>query len=168
MIAFYATVTELPPNLFYFLKKLSLTRLTFLPNIFAEVYQGQSSYDSSIPARIADIDGKYSFSSNAGGLMFFVFVYMSVSTIIYLFTTRMNTNRPLRELFEKIYQTRVRFGIIHDFLWIFSLNVFVCGFLQYYNLQNAGDVALATIYIIFFLALILALFIYRVRKYNDP
>lgn len=34
MIAFYALVVELPPNLFYFMKKLSLTRLSLLPNIF--------------------------------------------------------------------------------------------------------------------------------------
>lgn len=34
MIAFYALVVELPPNLFYFMKNLSMTRLSLLPNIF--------------------------------------------------------------------------------------------------------------------------------------
>jgi len=39
MIAFYAYVIELPPNLFYFLQKLSYTRLGFLPNMFTSLYE---------------------------------------------------------------------------------------------------------------------------------
>jgi hypothetical protein len=167
MIAFYALVVELPPNLFYFMKKLSLTRLSFLPNIFSGVYNPPSGYSTDIPSRVIDLDGELSFSLMCGSYFFILLIYSFVSFIIYCLTTKYNTNRPLRELFTKIYQTKAKWGTLNDFLWLFSLNVFVCGFMQFRYIANAGDVTLAVISLLLFLGAILALFIYHVKKF-DP
>lgn len=96
MIAFYALVTELPPNLFYFMKKLSLTRLFFLPNVFKGIYTAPSGFSSDIPSRVTDIDGVLSFSMTCGSYFFLLLIYGFVSAIIYALTTKHNTNRPLR------------------------------------------------------------------------
>jgi hypothetical protein len=96
MIALYAYVIELPPNLFYFMKKLSLTRLSLLPNVFSGVYVAPASYVASIPTRVLDVDGQLSFSVNAGSLVFILLIYLFLAALIYLISTKFNSNRPLR------------------------------------------------------------------------
>lgn len=49
MIALFAYITDLPPNFFYFLKQLSMTRLSFLPNLLSGLYQQPPGYVDSIP-----------------------------------------------------------------------------------------------------------------------
>ena len=129
MIALYAFITDLPPNFFYFLKELSLTRLIFLPNVLTNIYNDPIGYTDSIPVRVIEVDSKLSFSVNAGSYLFLVFIYFGVGLIIYLVSRKFNSNRPLREVFEKIYHIRVKWSIIWDVLWIFSLNIFFCGFM---------------------------------------
>lgn len=51
MIAFYAFITDLAPNFFYFLQRVSLTRLSFLPNILAGIYKTPSGFVSYLPTR---------------------------------------------------------------------------------------------------------------------
>lgn len=165
MIAFFALVNDLPPNLFFFLKKLSLTRLSFLPNIFAGVYSSPSGYSTDIPSRVTDIDGSLSFSLACGSYFFVLLVYSGISFIIYALTTKYNNNRPLRELFTKVYDCKVKWGTLNDLLWIFSLNVFVCGFMQFRYTDNGGDVALAVISLIVFLGLLIALFVNHIKNY---
>lgn len=99
MIALFAFITDLPPNFFYFLKKLSLTRMSFLPNIFSGVYQQPSGYVESLPVKAVEVDGQLSFSMNAGGYFFVVLIYLCLGGLFYLVSRKFNTNRPLRELF---------------------------------------------------------------------
>lgn len=167
MIAFYAYVSELPPNLFYFMQKLSLTRLGFLPNVFAGVYEPPQSFTTDIPSRVVEVDEKLSFTSSAGSYVFVLLVYGAVSVVVYLLTTKNNTNRPLRELFTKIYNTRVKLGVFNDFLWMFMLNILVTGFTQFRYTANPAEVAIAAISLLLFIGAAAALFLYRVKKY-DP
>lgn len=166
MIAFYALVTELPPNLFYFLKKLSLTRLSFLPNIFAGIYTPPSGYSADIPSRVIDLDGSLSFSLTCGSYFFVLIIYAVISFIIFALSSKYNSNRPLRELFTKIYECRVKWGALNDFLWLFALNIFVCGFMQFRYTENGGDVALAVVTLLLFLGALIALFVYHILKYE--
>ena len=78
-----------------------------------------------------EIDGYLSFSKTSGSYFTILLIYAAICLVIYLLTTKYNSNRPLRELFTKIYNVRVKWGIFNDFLWLFSINVFICGFLQY-------------------------------------
>jgi len=167
MIAFYALVTELPPNLFYFIKKLSLTRLSFLPNIFASLYSPPTGFSPTIPSRMIDLDGGLSFAYSCGSYFFVLLVYGFVSLIVYGLTTKYNSNRPLRELCSKIFEMRVRWGMANDFLWMFSLNVLVVGFMQFRYTENGGDVALAVVSLLIFLGALAAHFIHRLKKF-DP
>lgn len=78
------------------MKNLSLSRLYFLPNIFSGLYQAPPSFDPSIPSRMTDIDGMMSFSVMCGSYWFIMFLYAGISLIIFLLTTKYNSNRPLR------------------------------------------------------------------------
>jgi len=166
MIALYAYVVDLPPNLFFFMQKLSLSRLGFLPNILSGVYIEAPSYSASIPSRVIDVDGQLSFSVNAGSLVFILLIYLFLAGIIYLVSSKFNSNRPLRELFQRIYSTRVKIGMINDFLWMFTLNVLVCGFMQFRYTANGSEVALAVIFLLLFLAMAIAIFVYRLKYYS--
>lgn len=167
MIAFYALVNELPPNLFFFMQKISLTRLEFLPNMLQNVYGLPNGFFPQIPTKVTDLDGGLSFTYTSCSYLFVLFVYGLVALIIYGLTTKYNTNRPLRELFTKIYEMRVKWGLLNDFLWMFSLDIFVCGFMQFRFTNNGGDVAIAVISLLLFLGALIALFAHHYKKY-DP
>jgi hypothetical protein len=64
-------------------------------------------------------------------LVFILLLYLFFAALIYLLSSKWNSNRPLRELFHRIYVTRVKIGMVNDFLWMFALNVLVCGFMQF-------------------------------------
>jgi hypothetical protein len=96
MIAFYALVVELPPNLFYFMQQLSLSRLSFLPNLFSGVYKPMSGYSANIPSRVIDLDDMLSFSMTAGSYLFVLLLYGFVSLVIVGLSSKYNSNRPLR------------------------------------------------------------------------
>ena len=96
MISFYAFVTDLPPNFFYFMRELRLTRMTFLPNVFSGVYKAPTGYVAAIPERPVEIDGQFSFAVNAGSFLFVIFIYLVVAFILYLSSRKFNTNRPMR------------------------------------------------------------------------
>jgi len=166
MIAFYAFITDLAPNFFYFLQKVSLTRLIFLPNLLAGIYQIPPGYISYLPVRTTEIDGKLSFAANAGTYVFVGLVYLVVGITIKAISTKSNPNRPLRELFDKLYHTRVKWSIVWDLLWIFGLNVMVCGFLQFRYTANGSDVAVAIISLLIFIFLPAFAFYYRIKRYN--
>lgn len=96
MISLYALVNELPPNLFFFMQKLSLTRLGFLPNMFRDVYGPPSGFFPEIPTKVTDLDGGLSFTYTSCSYLFVLLVYGLFALIIYGLTTKHNTNRPLR------------------------------------------------------------------------
>ena len=96
MISLYAFITDLPPNFFYFLQKLRLSRLAFLPNILSGAYQEPAGYVASIPEKVLEVDGQLSFGMNAGSYMFVFFIYLFFGVIIYLASRKYNSNRPLR------------------------------------------------------------------------
>ena len=159
MFAYFA---ELPPNLFFFLKKLKFSRFTFLPSIFAKVYEPPNSFTDKIPVNVAETEGQLSFGANAGGFMIIAFVYGLIWAIVYVASSKVNGNRPLRNIFIEVYNTRVKYGLIHDFLWIFSINVFASAFMQFRYTDNKGDTALGTIFMLAFSAGI-GYMIYRLR-----
>lgn len=97
---------------------------------------------------------------------FVLLLYGLISVIIYGLSSKYNSNRPLRELFIKIYDTKVKWGILNDFLWMFSLNTFVCGFMQFKYTENGGDVALAVISLLIFLGLSIGMFIHHFKKFD--
>jgi hypothetical protein len=96
MIAFYALVNELPPNLFYFMQKLSMSRLSLLPDIFSGVYQPPSGYSPSIPVPVSNLDGLLGFSVTSCSYFFILLIYLFISVVIYVLSSSFNTNRPLR------------------------------------------------------------------------
>ena len=149
------------------MQKLSLSRLSFLPNIFAGVYQPPSGYSSLIPVKVIDLDGYFGFSMSAGSYFFILLIFSFISLVIYGLSSKYNSNRPLRELFSKIYHIRVKWGIVNDLLWLFSLNVFVCGFMQFRYTVNAGDVVLAVFSLLIFLGLPIALFIHHFKQLDS-
>ena len=85
-------------------------------------------------------------------------------------STKSNSNRPLRELFDKLFQTRVKWSIVWDLLWIFGLNVMICGFLQFKYTVNGSDLAVAIISLLIFISLPAVGLFYRLKRYNpkDP
>jgi hypothetical protein len=62
---------------------------------------------------------------------------------------------------------RVKWGLLNDFLWMFSLNIFVCGFMQFRFTNNGGDVAMAVISLLLFMGALIAHFIHHYKKF-DP
>lgn len=75
----------------------------------------------------------------------------------------------MKNLFIKIWETRVKFSIFNDFVWLFAVNVLTQAFMQARYAQNGGDLALGIISAIFMLALMAGIFGYGVRKYKqDP
>lgn len=104
---------------------------------------------------------------SSGSYSFVLLIYSFISLVIYGLSSKYNSNRPLRELFTKIYHIRVKWGIINDLLWLFSLNVFVCGFMQFRYTANAGDVVLAVFSLIIFLGLPIALFFHHYRQFDS-
>lgn len=61
----------------------------------------------------------------------------------------------------------MKWGLLNDFLWMFSLNIFVCGFMQFRFTENGGDVALAVISLLLFLGALIAHFVHHYKKF-DP
>lgn len=57
--------------------------------------------------------------------------------------------------------------MINDFLWMFSLNVFVCGFMQFKYTENGGEVALAAISILIFLGMIIGMLVHHCKRYDS-
>lgn len=166
IFSLYAYTQNIAPNLFYFLKELRFSRFVFFPTIFNNIYVAPETYDARIPQKVIDTESLLSFAELATMFFYFIFFYIVYALIIYMFTTRFNSNRPLKNMFIKIYQTRVKFGVVSDFLWLFTLNVLTCSFMQFRYPDNVGDLVLAIISGVFFLALIFGFFGYGVRKYR--
>ena len=102
---------------------------------------------------------------NAGGFTIIGLLYLLVLGAEYLASSNINSNRPLRNIFMDIYNSRIKYGLLHDLLWIFSINIFVSAFLQYRFSDNGGDVAIGTICMIAFLAGIVWM-AYQLRVYQ--
>lgn len=166
MISLYAFVTDLPPNFFYFLRQLRFTRLSFLPSIFKNLYQAPSGYVAQIPEKVVEVDGQFSFAVNSGSYMFVFFIYLLIGLIIYAASRKYNNNRPLREMVEKVYNTRVKWGMVWDLLWLFALNIYFCGFVQFKYTANGGDTAIAALSLIIAISLPSVAFFYRAKYYN--
>lgn len=55
-------------------------------------------------------------------------------------------------------------------MWLFGLNVMICGFMQFKYPANGGDMAVAVISLMIFISIPIVAFILRVKRYNpeDP
>lgn len=167
IFSLYAYTYSIAPNLFYFLKNLRFARFLFLPTIFNGVYVAPETFDDRIPQKVIDTEGELSFTINGTAFIYFIFFYLVYALIIFLFTTKINGNRPLKNLFIRIFNTRVKFGIINDFLMLFTLNVLVQCFMQFRFPDNTGDLASGIVFGLCFLALIFAMFGYGVHKFRN-
>lgn len=95
----FAYVNEIPPNLFYFLRELNISRFTFLPSIFDKIYKAPAYFTDKIPVNVALTEGQLSFSINAGGFLIIAFIYCVIIGIVYIASSKLNGNRPLRNIF---------------------------------------------------------------------
>ena len=111
-------------------------------------------------------EGQLSFAINAGGFVIIAFVYGLIWAIVYVASSKVNGNRPLRNIFVEVYNTRVKYGLIHDLLWIFSINIFASAFMQFKFTENKGDTALGTIFMLAF-ATGIGYVIYKLREYQS-
>ncbi len=115
-------------------------------------------------------EGQLSFSLNAGGFTIILFIYTIIAAIVYIASSKLNSNRPLRNIFIDVYNSRIKYGILHDLLWIFSINIFVSAFLQYRFTDNAGDTAIGTIFMLMFLTgiifILYQLYVYQRTPYE--
>ena len=102
---------------------------------------------------------------NAGGFAFLGFLYLFIAGIVYLASSKYNGNRPLRNMFTDIYNSRIKFGLLHEYLWIFAINIFVSAFMQFRFTENGADVAWGVIFMLAFLAGIVFL-AYQLRTYH--
>lgn len=132
----FAYTESLPPNLFYFLKEMRLARYVFMPSIFYKVYESPSTYYAGIPQKIVDTEGELSFAINGTGFFLFIFFYLVVALVVFVMSSKFNTNRPLKDLSLRVWETRIKYGIICDFLWLFTTNTLLCAFVQYYDTNN--------------------------------
>lgn len=109
-----------------------------MPNIFTGIYVEPETYDKEIPQKVIDTEGQLSFAINGTTFFFFIVFYLVIFLFVYLLSTKLNGNRPLKNLFKKIFNTRVKFGIVNDFIWLLAINTMMHGALQFYYLQNPG------------------------------
>lgn len=110
-------------------------------------------------------EGQLSFTVNASGFIIIGLIYALITGVLYLLSSKYNSNRPLRNLFINVYNTRVKYGALNDILWIFSINVFVSAFMQYRFTDNGGDVSIGTLAMLAFLGGICFL-IYKITQYH--
>lgn len=101
------------------------------------------------------------------GFMLFLFLYLFYAFVVFILTSKINNNRPLKNLFIRIWNTRIKFGIVNDFLWLFSINTLVGMFVQFKYTANGGDLALAILFGLAFIAMLFGFFGYAVRKYRE-
>lgn len=104
---------------------------------------------------------------NAGSFLFVAFLYLGFAIIIKAISSKSNPNRPLRELFQKIYQTRVKWSMVWDIIWLFGLNIMFCGFMQFRYTANSGDLAVAIISLSIFISLPIIAFYYRYKRFDS-
>ena len=83
-----------------------------------------------------DTEEYLSFALTGTGFFFFIFFYLIYALIVFALTSKLNSNRPLKNMFIRIWDTRVKFSIINDFLWLFTVNTLACAFMQYRYLEN--------------------------------
>lgn len=136
-----------------------------MPSIFAGVYQEPTYFTDKIPVSVVQTEGQLSFAKNASGVVVIGLIYAFLAGLLYVASSKINPNRPLRNIFINIYNTRVKCGLLNDLLWIFSINIFVSAFMQYRFADNGGDTALGTIFMIGFLGGI-CFVIYKICAYQ--
>lgn len=55
-MSLFAYTFKLPPNLFYFLKEMRITRFMFMPNIFTALYEEPDTFVEEIPQKVLDTE----------------------------------------------------------------------------------------------------------------
>jgi hypothetical protein len=116
---------------------------------------------------VIDTEGQLSFAVNAGQFIYFIILYLVMALIVYLFTSKVNSNRPLKNMFIRIWETRIKFGVVHDFIWLFGVNILTQAFMQIRYTENTSDLALGIIIAVFVLVLMFGTFGYGVKKYKE-
>lgn len=167
LVSLFAYTRSQAPNLYYFLKEMRLSRFVFIPSIFENVYDAPQGFNEKIPQKVLDTEGHLSFALNAGQFIYFVIFYMVMALIVFLFTSKLNSNRPLKNLFIRIWETRIKFGVVHDFLWLFGLNILTQAFMQIRYTDNHSDLALGIVIAVFVLVLMFGQFGYGVKKWKE-
>lgn len=102
----------MPANLYYYLKGLQLTMMSFLPNILAKGLPA-GYLNVNVPQRIVDLHGDFNFSRNAGSVLFIVLVYLFIGGLISILSTRIIPNRIWRNFFKGMLQQRILYSAFH-------------------------------------------------------
>lgn len=103
LMSLFAYTNQLAPNLYYFLKELRLSRFVFMPNIFSNVYVAPEGFVETIPQKIIDTEGQLSFAINGTTFFFFIIFYLIMTAFVYALTTKLNSNRPLKNIFLRVW-----------------------------------------------------------------
>lgn len=74
-----------------------------MPNIFSNIYVAPTGFVEAIPQKIIDVEGQLSFSINGTSFIIFFFFYIVMALVVFLFTSKVNNNRPLKNLFIRIW-----------------------------------------------------------------
>lgn len=119
----------MPANLYYYLRGLQLTFLSFLPNILAKGLPA-GYFNINVPQRIIDLHGDYNFSRNAGSVLFVVIVYFLFGGLISILSSRIIPNRIWRNLFKIMLNQRVLYAFFHEVVFMFFLNVLFFAVMQ--------------------------------------
>ena len=126
----------IPPNLFYFLKNLRWSMLSFLPNLPALGFTSPDYWQNNIPQKIQDLDDTINFCKTAGSVVLYLIVYTVLALLVKLFSTKCMMNRPMRNLFIEVYEQRVKFNFLHEVLWTYFLPVVFYGMLQFRHFSS--------------------------------
>ena len=83
----------IPPNLFYFLKNLRWSMLSFLPNLPALGFTSPDYWQNNIPQKIQDLDDTINFCKTAGSVVLYLIVYTVLALLVKLFSTKCMMNQ---------------------------------------------------------------------------
>lgn len=89
-----------------------------------------------------------------------------MTVFAYVLSSNYNGNRPLRNIFIRVWETRFKCGIVHDFLWLFCVNILVHGFMQFRYIEGKGDFIFAVICIVLTMATIFGLIGFAITQYK--
>lgn len=115
------------------------------------------------------MDGYINWSKSIGSVVLYVIVYVFLALFVKLLTTKCMQNRSLRNLIQELYDKRVKFGFMHEVLWVYCLPVLFYSMLQMLQYKSISamysfNIALS---FLFFMAFLVLPFIFVRKIYKD-
>jgi hypothetical protein len=115
------------------------------------------------------VDGDLNFGLTCGTIIFYIIIYSFFGLLIWGLTTKITVNRSLRNLFIDIYEKRVKYGFLHEILWIYCLPVIFYAIIQMKNYQAVSALYGFNIFLSFilFVSVLVLLFIFLRKIYQN-